>query len=389
MRCRGAAAAVGLLHMGFSLATGAALLCFYYSSSAATRCGAARKARFDGEAHKASRGARQVCAVAGPWAALLGLAAATAAAAGHRVGAFAALPLALPRALGRAGDSTSDGGGGGGGGDGDGADAADALVVIGALCALAAVCGDTWASELGSLSREPPVLAADVLTRCARPRTVPRGTNGGVSARGTLLSAAGGAAVGVAAAVALVAGQAAACALAADGRAGAGACAAARAALATWPAPRAHGLAELPPAWLPLLCAAAGFLGSAIDSLLGTFLQRSWVEVASGKVTAELPAGGVAVELTGDRDAALRALAYKAEDAQLHAAAEAESEPAAAAAGARKRRGGKAQAAAAHEYAVICGHDVLSNEDVNAATSLLTGAIGMYAAVAALGLAAP
>ena len=51
--------------------------------------------------------------------------------------------------------------------------------------------------------------------------------------------------------------------------------------------------------------------------------------------------------------------------------------------------GGGDDEPAGGRWAIVCGYDVLTNEAVNAATSLLTGAVVMYAAVAALVVAAP
>ena len=94
--------------------------------------------------------------------------------------------------------------------------------------ALAAATADTWATELGMLSRTPPRLITTG-------GVVPVGTSGGISALGTLAALAGGATIGLAAGL-LPSG------------------------LAWWTA-------------LPLGL-VSGLAGSLVDSLLGASLQR-------------------------------------------------------------------------------------------------------------------
>jgi uncharacterized protein (TIGR00297 family) len=98
--------------------------------------------------------------------------------------------------------------------------------------ALATANGDTWATELGVLSRGEPYTLMGF-------RRVPRGTSGAVSALGVLATLGGGAVVGLACAI-----GAGAFSLAGD--------------------------------QLLLLGSATGVLGSLIDSLLGATLQRGY-----------------------------------------------------------------------------------------------------------------
>jgi uncharacterized protein (TIGR00297 family) len=107
----------------------------------------------------------------------------------------------------------------------------------------AAVNGDTWASELGVLAASSPRLLTSPW------RAVPPGTNGGISLAGSLASVAGGAAVGAAAAAA-----------------------------SSW-----RGASHVAWPLLPL-GAAAGAVGSLIDSLLGATLQYSALDLETQMV---------------------------------------------------------------------------------------------------------
>ena len=131
------------------------------------------------------------------------------------------------------------------------------------VCHYACCNADTWASELGVLSRGKPRLVTTM-------REVPVGTNGGVSAVGTGASVAGGLLIGL---VFYSLG------------------------LALAPTPIAG--APPPAAQWPLvpLGAAAGFFGSMVDSLLGACAPN-----AGGRrqrARALLPAGGEAGEGRG------------------------------------------------------------------------------------------
>ena len=103
--------------------------------------------------------------------------------------------------------------------------------------------GDTWASELGVLSKTQPLLITTL-------RQVPRGTNGGISVIGTAASAAGGGIIGLSFYL--------------------------------------HGLVTFPQAPLQyhaiILGVIAGFLGSMIDSVLGATIQITWYDVESRSI---------------------------------------------------------------------------------------------------------
>lgn len=117
----------------------------------------------------------------------------------------------------------------------------DAWLVAAFVGFFASCAGDTWASEIGCLAARRPRLIT------APWRAVPPGTNGGVSPLGSAASVAGGAFIGAA--------HGAVGYLSADDGGG--------------------DLAAAECATLLLLGAAAGFLGSLLDSLLGATLQRS------------------------------------------------------------------------------------------------------------------
>ncbi|KAI7899387.1 integral membrane protein DUF92-domain-containing protein [Cokeromyces recurvatus] len=106
--------------------------------------------------------------------------------------------------------------------------------------------GDTWASELGILNKEWPILIT-------RMKKVPPGTNGGVSGLGLAASLAGGALVGLSGAFTLALEQ------------------------------PCHGFA-----WeLIVLGSFAGLGGSLIDSLLGATVQQSLYSEDRKKIVPE------------------------------------------------------------------------------------------------------
>ncbi|BGP03928.1 hypothetical protein NBRC10513v2_007670 [Rhodotorula toruloides] len=121
----------------------------------------------------------------------------------------------------------------------EGGERVSRALMLAAVAFWASCCGDTFASELGILSSRPPILLTTL-------RPCPRGTNGGVSAWGTLVSLLGGVLVGLLAVVSLVVqGQAKTCGI---GR-----------------------LVEVVG-----VAALSGFGGSMLDSLLGALLQPTY-----------------------------------------------------------------------------------------------------------------
>ncbi|GMK39652.1 hypothetical protein PCCS19_27060 [Paenibacillus sp. CCS19] len=104
---------------------------------------------------------------------------------------------------------------------------------------MAAVNGDTWATELGSLSRKPPV---SIRTG----RRVPPGTSGGITAAGSFAAAAGSLAIGVAAAGLLIVGTA-------------------------WQ--EGHAWSNIPIGSMIAAAFIGGVAGTFFDSLLGAYVQ--------------------------------------------------------------------------------------------------------------------
>ncbi|KAM0789795.1 hypothetical protein ACM66B_006647 [Microbotryomycetes sp. NB124-2] len=124
-------------------------------------------------------------------------------------------------------------------------------LVLGAVAFWSACAGDTFASELGMLSRSTPILITSL-------RPCPRGTNGGVSAWGLFVSLAGGLLVGSCAALTLSIEN-----------------------------PECRGYTERGlPFWALVVGVGAwsGLVGSLIDSLLGATLQQSLYSSSRRKI---------------------------------------------------------------------------------------------------------
>lgn len=123
------------------------------------------------------------------------------------------------------------------------------ILSLAVLSALAESCGDTWASEFGSvLSRGDPFLITSF-------QRVPRGTNGGVSLEGLLFSGLGGAFIGLIYYIAM--------------------------ALFVGPSSLQAASAQC---LVILVGTLAGFLGSLLDSFLGATLQFSGVHTKTGRI---------------------------------------------------------------------------------------------------------
>jgi len=126
------------------------------------------------------------------------------------------------------------------------------LLPYGIFAQYAAVAADTFASELGILAQEQPVLVTDVMALLSfRPKRVPRGTNGGVTTLGTVAGL-GGAALIAATTVTLT--------------------------------PFCGGWTYADKLLLVVAMTVWGGLGSLLDSILGGLLQASVVDAKSGRV---------------------------------------------------------------------------------------------------------
>ena len=128
------------------------------------------------------------------------------------------------------------------------------LYALACLSALSCSCGDTWASEVGSVVGGTPRL----ITTWQR---VPRGTNGGITGVGILCSIAGGLVVGVTYFVTLVSF------------------------LDVGRFDNVSLASQLP---VVLVGGAAGLFGSVVDSLLGATVQYSGYSDKLGKVVSKL-----------------------------------------------------------------------------------------------------
>lgn len=133
----------------------------------------------------------------------------------------------------------------------------------------AACMGDTLASELGILSRGQPRLVTNPT------RTVPRGTNGGVSPLGLTVSALGGTLIGLVQAASLAIHY-------------------------HFNNPFPTSSTTITPPYLKLiaLLTAAGFTGSLIDSVLGATLQQTLYSPTSKKVLV----GSITDVIEGNKD---------------------------------------------------------------------------------------
>ena len=128
----------------------------------------------------------------------------------------------------------------------------------------ACCCGDTWASELGPLSKDVPRLITTL-------RPVRKGTNGGVTLLGLSASIFGGAFVGAVFYAAAVLSPT----------------------LFVFEHQHSHFSLAIEQWKLIPLGLVSGLLGSVLDSLLGATLQYSGYDPSTGRVTSKSSTPGV------------------------------------------------------------------------------------------------
>lgn len=126
------------------------------------------------------------------------------------------------------------------------------LLPYGIFAQYAAVAADTFASELGILSSEVPILITDVAGLLkGKPTRVPRGTNGGVTLLGSLAGAVGAGLMGVVTVVVT---------------------------------PLCQGWSANGKLWLMLGVTVWGTLGMLLDSVLGAAFQASVIDVRTSRI---------------------------------------------------------------------------------------------------------
>lgn len=193
------------------------------------------------------------------------------------------------------------------------------LLLMGIMANYAAVTADTLSSELGILAKTRPVLITTL-------RSVPPGTNGGVSFAGLVAGIAGAAVI------------AANCCLLLD----------------LCEVPGGSGSVILPLTKVFILLTLLGTTGTLLDSLLGAILQASVIDRRSGKIVEG--AGGVKVLTHPQRRSSLSAgagagLSSEKERAELH-----------------------------HESrAINSGYDILDNNQINLLMASVVSGLGVLA----------
>jgi uncharacterized protein (TIGR00297 family) len=132
------------------------------------------------------------------------------------------------------------------------------ILQVGVIAQYAAVTADTWSSELGILSKSPPILITTL-------KPCPKGTNGGISLLGLAVAVAGGVLMGL---------------------------------LGVLFGPLAVDWTVVEKLRFVVFIGGMGLFGSVLDSLLGAVLQKSVVNSAGKIVEAE---GGYKLnKVTGD-----------------------------------------------------------------------------------------